>query len=260
LYNRGTKGVAGDMAALAARLRDFETAASARAIQRLADQEIILKLELASFDRGSEEWRELVGALTEYGYSVLTAWAGAGMLRPMASRHGKRGVHGVTKLPEDLHLRDDDAHELVVELLLTSVESFRTKTLMNRDHAKRWDPTRGASITTYFIGRCLMELPDVYVRWARGEGRIVDEIARFEGLGDDGRFAVDPERWAIDTVELGSFFANEAAEIEVMFRLQADGYKVNEIAELLTAGGIEMTEAMVRTRLHRARPKKKRSA
>jgi hypothetical protein len=95
-------------------------------------------------------------------------WTISGVVRQMAANHGRgSGVIGLSKIPEGLRLDRDDAHALVVELITTSVEAFRTKTLMNPK--RTWRPGGGASLKTYFVGRTLMELPDAYQRWRRSE-------------------------------------------------------------------------------------------
>jgi len=36
-----------------------------------------------------------------------------------------------------------------------------------------WDPAKGASITTYFVGQCLMRFPDTYRPW-------LNQVRKFE--------------------------------------------------------------------------------
>ena len=131
-----------------------------------------------------------------------------------------------------------------MELITTSVEAFRTRTLMNP--SRTWRPTGGASLKTYFIGRCLMEFPDTYVRWRRAEEA---SLGRTDALVDDGRHVDDPAGHAVASVRVDELLDPVT---RAMFELQKRGYKLQEIAELLTQAGYPHSEASVRTRMTRA--------
>lgn len=190
----------------------------------------------------------------EYGYGVFIGWSHMGLLRPMAQRHARRGVYGYEKIPEGLTLIGDDAHELATELIIEAIPAFRIKTLMNPDPIKRWRPDGGATLRTFFIGRCLMELPDVYVRWDRRCRRARSQL-------------VDPERWLDLTANVPSPRSTEPHHQAVavialkqiagdhdallMLRLQDAGYSYAEIAEMFTDAGIDSTTDSVRSKIFR---------
>jgi hypothetical protein len=220
----------------------------------LGDVDIIRRLQLQDFDPNSKDWRQLTDTLARYGYGVFVGWAHTGILRRMAANHGRSGVLGYTKLPEGLRLVGDDAHELATELIIVSIEAFRTKTLMHPNPSKRWRPEGGASLRTFFVGRCLMELPDVYEAWIRknkpnGE-LLTDEPLKWERVFLDG-----PEEKAVASVEVEALHAYHDSTTLLMFQLQADGYSYVEIVEMLWDAGIEVTEGSVRSRLTRLRSK-----
>ena len=97
-----------------------------------------------------------------------------------------------------------------------------------------------------------MELPDVYRKWSTTEQRVAAELQRFEELDvDDARHAVDPGDLAVASVAVGEAFAaagDDDGLVRAMFELQDDGYSLEEIADML-----DTTEAVVRTRMSRAR-------
>lgn len=234
-------------------LREFANTESARRLSRLADDEIIRRLGLQGFDKSTDDWAVLAGALIEYGYGVFVGWGIGGLLHQKAAAQGRTGVRGLSKIPDDLRLLPDDAHALAVEVLLVSVETFRTKTLMGPPD-RRWNSASGASLMTFFIGRCLMELPDVYKRWARTNERAAAEINRFNELdGIDAHHVVDPEHLAVVAVELEEALAATGPAAEAMLKLQAAGYTRREIAELLTTPERVLDEDAIRTDLYRAR-------
>lgn len=240
------------VAALQRTLDGAEDKALAAAVERASEAEIILVLQLQNFDPSTDEWQTLQNALIEYGYGVFMPWTMAGVVRRMASQHaGGRGVYGLEKVPEALRLEHDDAHELVADLVATAVESFRTKTLM--DKRKTWKPTGGASIKTYFVGRIFMELPAAYVRWKlqhRSLGINLDEL--------EERHHVHTENDALDAVEVEELIDGD---VKTMFELQQGaGMTLVEIAESLsTTTGKTWTEGAVRSAMTRARRRARRA-
>ncbi len=236
-------------------LANHERSNEARRLERLADQEMVLTLQLHEFGTGSPEWKAFASALAEYGYSVFMGWLITGSVYRMAASQMKgKGVMGLGKIPDDLRLVGDDAHALASEVVIKSIDAFRRKTLMNPDPAKRWKVNGGASIKTFFIGRCLMELPDVFEQWNRRERRVQAELWRNSQLtGEDVNHSIDPENPAVATAELDRVFKRADTVIRVMFELHHEGYTYAEIAEMLTDAGHDTTVAQVRTNMSRFR-------
>jgi DNA-directed RNA polymerase specialized sigma24 family protein len=229
-------------------LSRFERSDSAATIQKLAEQDIILLLQLQSFDPGSSEWLTLKAALIEYGYTVFTGWGISGLLRQRAVVH--RGTRNAHRIPENLYLTADEAAGLAGELMITVVESFRHKVLA----AGKWDANQGASLKTFFVGWCLMHLPDCYLRW----NRLERSTGWTESL-DDPSFTPGPMTLRDPTaqtardaearieLELAISFIDDDLVVQ-MFRLQVEGLGLDAIGEVLG-----LTEPVVRTRMTRAR-------
>ncbi|HSH60734.1 MAG TPA: hypothetical protein VK988_14075 [Acidimicrobiales bacterium] len=240
----------GSDAELTEELQRFEDLPAAQRLERLADQEIVQTLEWRSFDRTCSEWKELASALVEYGYSVFIGWLVTGVVHRMAANHGGgRGVYGLNKIPENLQLMGDGAHELAAELMIAAVEAFRTKTLM----AHKWRPTGGASLKTFFVGRCLMTLPDVYYRLERGTRRSMSQLRNAEHRLDDGRHSVNPLDSAVASATLDEVCAGDD-RLAAMFRLQDAGYSLTEIADMF-----DTSEGAIRTKMSRARTAARRA-
>ncbi|MEV0322984.1 RNA polymerase sigma factor [Streptomyces sp. NPDC050658] len=106
-----------------------------------------------------QEWDRLNDTLARYGYSVLRAWIGDGTVfsRIDALLH--------IRLAPSMDLRDDPdaAAELAGLTVAVAIPAFRDQL----EHGSSWDPRRGASLRTYFIGQCLMRFPNEYRRWLR---------------------------------------------------------------------------------------------
>jgi DNA-directed RNA polymerase specialized sigma24 family protein len=219
-----------------------------RATEPLADAEILRRLTAEGFDPRRAMWVELSGALAEYGYDVFIGRLMAGTVYRMAAGQGSRGVLGLSRLPRELKLPHDDAHELTAGLLEVAIPRF-----LGTLRAGLWHPDGGASLRTFFIGRCLMELPDAYERWHRQQERWAQAHADPADV-DDGRFSLDPAAAALDAVELDELLPRaEFEHVRVMLLLAEYGYTTSEISELFTKSGMRYTEATVRTRISRAR-------
>jgi DNA-directed RNA polymerase specialized sigma24 family protein len=201
--------------------------------ERLADARIVEKLRECGFD--GPEWRAVAAGLMEYGYTILVVWACTGTLGRHAADHG--GVSG-SRVPVDLRLDEDEARSLAAEVLLVAVERFRERSL------PRWSAGGGASLRTWFVGRCLMELADVHRAWRNRE-------LPLEPVGitcvDDGRHGDRPDEQAEARVELERLLTRDPDLCRAV-RLQIAGYKLEEIAKMMGT-----TPAGVRSQIYRGR-------
>lgn len=249
-------------------LSDVEDADAAARLDRfMADAELVTQLQLVEFGLATPEWREFAGMLTEYGYGVFVGWGLTGLLREKALAHGRGGVRGAVRIPESLRLSRDEANDLALDLMLDSIPRFRTKTLMNPDIDRRWSAHGGTSLKSFFIGRALMDLPDVWERHALHERRargMIDQRRWIPQGGPayldddapaptnliDSRHEVDPSRSVITRLELDEIFVDDAL-IRVMHELRQMDYSIGEIVELLNAAGHRATVPSVKSAMSR---------
>ncbi len=61
----------------------------------------------------------------------------------------------------------EDAESLADETVVLALIAFRDKVLV----PDKWDPAKGASLRTFFVGQCLLQFSNVYKRWRREELR-----------------------------------------------------------------------------------------
>jgi hypothetical protein len=168
-------------------------------------------------------------------------------------------VYGHEKIPPGLQLVGDDAHELASEVVMHSIEAFRTKTLMHPNPAKRWHPGVGASLRTFFIGRSLMELPDVYVPWERRRQRDRRQLAYGADQWEQATSRLssardtEPHHKAVAAVTLERLDVDRVAL--AMLQLQEDGYSYEEIAQMFIDAGIDASARSVASRIHRLKQK-----
>ena len=213
-----------------AELVSFEHRREAEHLARLeADQDLINELQWAGFE--GPGWQELAMALAEYGLAVMTAWLSTGaIVRKCREKH----IRGVESLPVS-GFTPEEVEELANLVVGEALGTFRERVLKTH----RWDPQKGASLKTYFVGHCCIRFVGVFRRWKAEEGTA--SAARRSRT-----FIFDP---AVGTAQPGVL----APDIEVVrldefthlvdhihdpitrsiFILKAQGYTDAEIAEAL---------------------------
>jgi DNA-directed RNA polymerase specialized sigma24 family protein len=208
----------------------------AERLERLAaDIELIDRLMWAGYQ--GPEWERFRTELARYGIVVLASWIKSGRIFVQCAQ---RGVRGLRRRPGLV----DDALELAGETNASALSYFRAKVLVPRV----WNPTRGASISTFFVGACVLHFPNVYRRWLREAG---DEQLHPTDrdpalvLEDDSLYA-RPDR----QVELVNTVDNAVRDpmLREIFVLEAKGYTKDEIAAKL-----DTTAKAVESKLYRFR-------
>jgi hypothetical protein len=202
---------------------DLDLPADEHLDRMLGDQELLLRLQLSSY--APRDWLPVAAEFARYGLGVLEPWIGTG--RIFGKVYDRTGFR--LQPPPDDALDRDAANELAVDTVMASLTSFLENVLKKGG----WDATRGASLKTFFIGKCLWEFPNVYKRWRR-------KAARWTGvvLDGDGKAV---ERAAGTTAGADAQVLREAAAAEALrllsrdtarraFVLQEMGYTHDEIA------------------------------
>ncbi|MGO4417337.1 hypothetical protein AB4Z54_00805 [Streptomyces sp. MCAF7] len=128
--------------------------------QMAADRELYALLEREGF----EGWRteRFKEELWLYGWRSLRRWMRDGSI---VKRCAEKGIKFYAR-PEENQLLTRLAElrsELAVESVEAAVARFVEKTLP----AGKWDPDKGATLRTFFIGCCLYAFRDEFKIWAR---------------------------------------------------------------------------------------------
>jgi len=123
----------------------------------------------------------------------------------------------------------DDRSELSLETVARALVFFRTKVLM----LGKWDPARGATIKTYFIGACLSQFPNVFQHWDRERLRwrnkhmvILDDPDDPAGLAEMSS-TEDPAQAVLMSQQLDQIMAELADRDPTLYRvarLRLEGY------------------------------------
>lgn len=195
-----------------------EFAAEAERLERLlADRELVDRLMWERYE--GPTWDAFCRVLAEYGIAVLYAWIRNGKIFLECKRRGFGG------LQQRRHLSDaDEAQSLAGETVAISLRFFRDEVLI----PARWDPTRGATLRTYFVGACIRHFPNVYTRSDGGElfRSLLDDESALDEVIDVAPFSRPDRR-----VELMSGInAVPDATIREALLDEAQGYTQRETA------------------------------
>ena len=213
--------------------------ADRREARLAADSELLTEATFEGFQ--GRAWDRMAERLVAYGLVVIKAWLRRGVI---FDRCAKKGLWIRNAQPGGIADRDD-VDALADETVMLAVVGYRDNVLI----PGKWDPRKGANLTTYFIGQCLFQFPNVYKRWWRETKQ--QEIALdpdiIEGLGltnTPGRSAT--EAITRDRIRKGLEHTDDT-DREIL-GWYAEGYTYEEIAELI---GVPV--GTIKSRIHRLR-------
>ncbi len=200
-------------------------AASRHLDRLLGDSDLLLRLQLSGF--ADDQWEPVAQEFARYGLGVMEPWIASG--RVFAKVRERTGYR-IAAPPDGID--DDGANELAVDTVVRSLRSFLDNVLKQG----KWDPARGASLKTFFIGQCLLQFPNVYKRWTRerarwnpivleGDQDVLDRRAGTSEPADRPLLSRAGAAQALDTLTTDN--ARRA------FALQDMGYTLDEIAREL---------------------------
>jgi DNA-directed RNA polymerase specialized sigma24 family protein len=143
---------------LSGQQRDAARRAAESLSRRSRDLEMVNALALAQFEGPAFE--VFAGELAAYGYPVILAWLRRGTIWRHCAERG-RPLYPTDAERETLEGQFDERLELALETVAEGLKFFRERVLLTG----RWSFEGGATITTYFIGACLLAFPNVFRRW-----------------------------------------------------------------------------------------------
>lgn len=219
--------------------RDLEeTMQALRRRERLAeDADLVTWLALNSF--AGPDYDRFAYELARYGYAVMVSWVRRGLI---FGKCRDRGLGGLQEPPPGAMTQPDVAEELANETVAKSLHYFRENVLMRG----QWNPNRGASIKSYFIGQCLIRFPNIYRFWLRTETStnvvLVDELAILDRPAGEGT-VTDPADLAVIRQQIDTRLANLPERTRTIMVLTAAGWSQQEIADRLgtTVKAVERT-------------------
>lgn len=229
----------------------------ARTLRILGDRNLLTTLQLEGF--AGPVWAQARSELARYGLSVLTAWiATMTIFAKRQEKAFKPVLYPPTSGSSTHEALRDEAADVATMLVSESLGSFHDNVLLQG----RWMPEKGASLTTYFIGWCLLQFNTVYRAWlvqrkhdAPVIGAVEFDLDRHDrgGLEDPARavVALDTARRVLETAVGSSRRTSTRRQTATILPLLAAGHSQAEIAALLgtTERAVEGHLARLRKRL-----------
>jgi hypothetical protein len=197
---------------------------AARLERLIADRKLVDRVMWAGY--AGPEWRQLSTALVEYGVGVLRVWIVSGRIFVECAHKGFGGIKRRRRNDED------EADGLAGETVARALIYFRDRVLI----AGLWDPTKGATLKTYFIGACLHHFPNEYARSQGGED-FEDLLMHGADANDVLTEVIDPSPYSRPDrrVELVRTFDGEVQDSFVREALldEVEGYTQDDTARRL---------------------------
>lgn len=217
-------------------------------LERLGgDEQLLLRLQLSEF--ADDDWEPVGQELARYGLAVITSWVRKRTIYTKVKQRTGYGLPTLENWPVEEHTVTDLADDTVVEAL----NYFKNRVLI----PGKWDPTKGASLRTFFIGQCLYKFANCYRRLYEGEVQrrtseyIVDDetMALFTSSVRGIEDSVITNSEVRDAMRLVS-----TTKARIALMMSAQGYRYDEIADRLgLVGGAKAVENMITYQKKKAR-------
>jgi hypothetical protein len=205
-----------------------------------ADVDLVQRLMFQGYQ--GRDWNRFATALAEYGIQVVYAWVKSGLIFRKCREKGFGGLLVLGRKP-------DDTLELALETVGYAIAAFRENVLI----PGRWDPARGATLKTFFIGQCLLQFPNVYRRWQGETGwslALVDPDVLARELTEERSLPIDVDRKA----ELSRTWKQlRPGDRRTVSALEALDFDHAEIAEVFGVTKRALDSKLYRGRKARAR-------
>jgi DNA-directed RNA polymerase specialized sigma24 family protein len=226
-------------------LNETEYLAEAEQVDRLAqDADLVTTLALARFEGPRYDY--FANELAKYGMAVIRGWTRRGLI---LERCRTRAGFGLPEPPLGAFDDPDVVEELVNETVAKALQCFRTDVLMTG----RWDPNRGASLRTFFIGQCLIRFPNIYRAWLGSEIRRPQDLTDHATLDLFNRQRVPSVDEIVTDAALAEQILGQVKDRRVRAALmwRAEGHSHAQIAERLnvTVKAVERMLANERNRM-----------
>lgn len=196
-------------------------------------------------------YRRLFDDLWLYAWPVIKAFIRLNRIGQVLRRYDARLSCAIA--PEDqVVLRSSEAERdaLAVDVIAAAVDAFHRRALLER----KWSPTGGASLRTWFIGTCALNFPRAYRRWSSNR---VDRLARV-ALSHDldldmvgtrvAAWVPDPATVVVDRDDLRAIVDLAQPTTRLILGMIMEGWSHAEIAAEL-----ELTVKAVEGRIYRLR-------
>lgn len=207
------------------------------------DVDLVTSLALQKYE--GDLWDFFSNELAKYGFAVIKSWIATKVIYERCRQKG----WGLKRLDRDF--TQDEIDGLAGETVAKALFHFKRDVLMQR----RWDPTKGASLRTFFVGQCLLRFLNIHRDF-------LDEVEADRRNGytddDDELDYYSEKATPVDRQVIASIVASKAmSEIEdprvrKAMHMTADGYPQTDIARVLGVS-VKAVERMLANERERLR-------
>lgn len=206
--------------------RQQEEQAARRLEESAADAELVARLTAADF--AGPDFERFEERLVRYGYQVIGAWVRSGLIFTRCAEKRVRGV------PDNWEWQwtEEDLEEIVQDTVACGLDRFERRALRGGE----WRPDGGASLTTYFIGSCLIAFANVYrTRCRTQKRRATEDAAAIRAQAADDMPDIAETVVARQTVS-ACVAAIPEPRLRLVVGLAFEGFTHSEIAAALADG------------------------
>lgn len=212
---------------------------SAQLDRLLGDADMLLNLQLSKY--APAVWNPIAEEFARYGLAVISSWIRRGLIFGYVTKATGFGFPNM----DSERIRDPDAvHDLASMTVVNALNAFLEIALKRNN----WDPNKGASLKTYFIGQCKIQFANVYKEWWRTQRRrppadSLDELLErnvFAPAHDNVEARITQDAEVTEVLS-----AVESAEAQSALVYQAEGYSYTEIADFIGAPNAKAVENLI---------------
>jgi hypothetical protein len=209
--------------------------------RRQADQETIIELQRQDFKGLPYEY--FAAELAAYGFAVMMAWMRTREIFKQCKDKGRPLSFGLTR-----DWSREDRMGLAGLTVAKALVVFRDQVL----RPAKWDPGRGATLKTYFVGACVQQFPNFYDSWMRQEQRWDGQV--FYDAEDPGILLAvhapssDPAQLAVDRHLLRQCLADMDEKLQQACRLILVGWTYEAAGAVIGISGEALAERLRRFR------------
>ncbi|WP_262364467.1 RNA polymerase sigma factor [Arthrobacter echini] len=231
-------------------LADADRDKALERVDRLAgDRELAAALRLDGFS--GQNYDAFANEVARYGWAVIRGWIYKGQI---AAEVKRKGFGALDPEPRPGALVED-AESLADETVVLALTAFREQVLL----PGKWDPAKGASLRTFFVGQCLLQFSNVYKTWRRQEirsyvepwepevDRESDELD--QGFADPTVPSVEESSVRWDEIRQALSTVSDQRARSAFFLSSYYGYTHDEVGRKLGISGKAVESALARARL-----------
>lgn len=217
-------------------------------IERLAG-DVALAQDLRQAGWRGPEWDFVANILAEYGLGVIGSWLRKGGIDDKCREKRIR----CPVLPDWVQTDHHECDDLASSVVAKALQQFRDVVLPKG----LWDPAKGAALSTYFIGQCLIQYPNVAQKWindrkSAGADVVPTTTEDLDELLPDGDTRRREEEFIEELVVAAILSSARTDQARLALEMRYFGYSQKEIAVKLGSTEQAVAQMLGREKRHLA--------